>query len=230
MTPNDILDTMMTCKETDVFAIASLNESLLNHPDVRYNHLHLAHKIKLITALISDHCVGEGILIGEDNKGNIDCFYTHGISDYSYVSNVGHHRGDSYEVLMIDLVGRIKDGDITVLDLFLRRNTCIKGPVEAELEYLVPNGHDGHNVLKAVDKFDLSTIMDVDSDNDDSILDWYDRIYGIKPKYSVVTGTGVNTLIIQSRLDDQVRCIMFDDIVTVVEDMFRDTVLYVSIV
>lgn len=229
MTPNEIIETMMTCKETDVFAIASLNESLFQHPDVRTNHSYLARKIKLITALVSDQCIGEGILIGEDDKGNIDALLTYGVADYSYVSDVGHHRGDSYEDLMIDLVGRIKDGDITVLDLFLRRNTCIKGPVETELEYLVPDGQGGHSTLKAVDKFDLSTIMEVDAESDDSILEWYDRIYGIKPRCHTEEGSGDNELIIQSRLDDSIVRVNFDDIEDVVDMIFQDTLLYISV-
>lgn len=229
MTPDDIVESMLTCKENDVTAIASLNQALMEHSDIKVDHLTLSRKIRNVLALINDHCIGEGILIGEDENGQVDCFYTHGIADYSYVSNLGHHRGDSYEALMVDIVGQIKDGDIKVLDLFLRRNTCAKGVVEAELEYVVPAG-DGRTVLlKAVDKFDLSTIMEINEDDSDDILDWYDAICGIKPSYTVTSGEGDNIAIIQSRLDDEVKQILFKDISEVIDLIFQDTVLYLHI-
>lgn len=231
MNTDDIIDSMLTCKETDFSAIMSLNTSLSNHPDVRQNEMHLVKNIAYMGNLVRNHSIGEGILVGENENGLIDCMITYGLADYSYMSNNGYYRDSNYKTLMIDLVGRIKDGEITLLDLFLRRNTGPVDAIETELEYVLTHG-DNETVLKAVDKYDLSSMMELTQNEDgdeESILDWYDKIYGVLPRCNKVVGNGRHTLITLCKLYDTVTKTMFDEIEDVIDDIFNDTLIYLSI-
>ena len=227
MNPDDIIESMLACKETDLSAIMSLNTSLLRHPDVRVDHLRLASNITFAGNLVKNNCIGEGILIGEDEKGRIDCILTFGISDYSYMTDNGYFRDVSYKTLMIDLIGQLKDGDIKVLDLFLRRNTRPGGSIEAEVEYIVPSC-PVPILLSAADKFDLSSMMELNEYDDESITDWYDRIYGILPKHDIETGTGSRFVYTQCPLHDTVTLTWFESLETVIDIMLNDTVIYLS--
>lgn len=228
MNPDDIIESMLACKETDLSAILSLNIALRRHPDIREDHLRLASNITFAGNLVKNNCIGEGILIGEDEKGRIGCILTFGISDYSYMTNDGYFRDTSYKSLMIDLIGRLKDGDINVLDLFLRRNTNPGGSIEAEIDYILPSVPEPV-ILSAVDKFDLSSMMELNEFDDESITDWYDRIYGILPRHSVERGEGQYFVITQCNLYDTVTLTRFDCIETVVDTMLNETVIYLSL-
>lgn len=176
------------------------------------------------------HGMGDGVQVFLDHENKVKSTVTYGRSRYAYVSNVDRDNNvlfnTNYDELIIELIGMIKDKEISIAELFYRRNWSFEtGDVmvdQPDITYLV-----GEAEYQAKDKDALAMIVDT---GDLSVESYMDLIASTRVKVDTWEGKGENRLIIQDRLSKAIRGIKFTTLESVVDTMLHHMLIKIEVV
>lgn len=123
MNEEQLLD-QTTINERDLYSILTVTKYNLTSSNAA-PHKEALNKILRQVQLVKEQCAGEGVYSSVDKEGRLESVISYGLAEYYYSTDfddLAVMHGYNYVDLIVDILAYMKDGVLTNVHLYKRRN------------------------------------------------------------------------------------------------------------
>ena len=222
-----IVASQVSCDPMDLYSIKHVTELSLELCKDRSLKKDLVRIMNLYDLVVKSG-VGYGVDIKQDENGKLISEISHGHSLYLYVTDNQNgtpvSSSSSYQETVLDIIGEMKDGDIHMVELYIRKCFRIESGDPTLDQHLVSYNVDGE-IYKAVDKDSLARMVDFKL-KQLTMEEYVTVMADVDILPDKTYGEGNNYILVQQNMNGTVTKVMFNELTSeIIDAMLYNTLL-----
>lgn len=224
---NKIIAAQISCDPMDLYSIkhtTEMNLELCRDKALKKDLI----RINDLYDLVTKSGVGHGVDIRQNNEGKLVSQISYGHSLYLYVTDdqdgMPVTTSSSYQEVILDLLGAMKDGDVHIGELYIRKCSRVECG-EPNLDQHLINYRVDDELFRAVDKDSLARMVDFKL-RDMSMEEYVSAMASIVVVPDKVYGEGSNNIVVQHNMGGSVTEVRFNELTSeIIDAMLQNTLI-----